>query len=402
MDHEALHVGHVGEQAEELQALGELLGALGVTLELEGEDRRGAVGIELVVELLGVAAGEARVVDALHLGATVQELDHLERVLHVALDAQGQRLEALEQDERVERGERGALVAKEGGAGLGDVGGLAHGLGEDHPVVAGVGLGHAGELVGAGSPVEVARVDDVAAHGRAVAADELRGRGDGDVGAVLERAEQVGRGERVVHDEGHAGGVGHLGPRLDVEDVGVGVAERLGVEELGVGLDAGLDGVDVGRVDEGGREALLGEGVLEKVERATVEVGGGDDVVAGGGDVLDGDGDGGRARGHAERAHAALEGVHALLEDGDGGVGEARVDVAGLGEAKAAGGGGGVLEDVGAREVDGHGAGVGGRVCGLLAGMDLQGLEVEGLLGLGGDGGHGVLLVIAVMALGEW
>ena len=196
--------------------------------------------------------------------------------------------------------------------------------------------------------------------------------------------------------------MGHLGPGLDVEDIGVGVAERLGVEELGVGLDGGLDGVEVGRVDEGGREALLGEGVLEEVERAAVEVGGGDDVVAGGGDVLDGDGDGGRARGHAERAHAAFEGVHALLEDGDGGVGEARVDVAGLGEAKAAGGGGRVLEDVGACEVDGHGTGVGGWVCGLLAGMDLQGLEVEGLLGLGGDGGHGVLLVVAVMALGEW
>ena len=90
-----------------------------------------------------------------------------------------------------------------------------------------------------------------------------------------------------------------VGPCLKVEHVGVGVAQRLGVEQLGVVLDGGFDGVQVGRVDERGGKPLLGQRVLEQVQRSTVQVGGGHDVVAGGGDVLHGDGDGGGTGRHA-------------------------------------------------------------------------------------------------------
>ena len=53
-------------------------------------------------------------------------------------------------------------------------------------------------------PVERAAVDDDAAHRIAVAADELGQRMDDDVGAVLDRPHQVGRGQRVVDDQRQA------------------------------------------------------------------------------------------------------------------------------------------------------------------------------------------------------
>ena len=154
---------------------------------------------------------------------------------------------------------------------------------------------------------------------------------DDHVGAMLDGAQQVGSGEGCVHDQRHVVAVRDVGPGLKVEHVGVGVAQRLGVQQLGVVLDGGLDGIQVGGVDERGGKALVGERVLEQVQRAAVQVGGGHDMVAGSGDVLHGDGDGGRTGRHAQGPDAALERGNALFEGADGGVGQAAVDVAGLG-----------------------------------------------------------------------
>ena len=170
------------------------------------------------------------------------------------------------------------------------------------------------------------------------------------------------------------------GPAFDVEHVGVRVAERLRIEELGVVLDGRFDGVKVGRVHECGGKPLLGKGVLEQIERAAVKVGGGDDVIANRGDVLHRDSDGGRASGDAERPDAALKCGDALFKDGNGGVGQAGIDVARLGESEAPGCGRGVLEHEGRRQVDRHGARIGGGVGVFLAGVDLQGLERVGVL----------------------
>ena len=60
-----------------------------------------------------------------------------------------------------------------------------------------------------------------------MAAEELRGGVDDDVGAPLEGAGEVGGGDGVVDDEGDAQGVGGLGDGLDVEDVALGVGDGL-------------------------------------------------------------------------------------------------------------------------------------------------------------------------------
>ena len=98
-------------------------------------------------------------------------------------------------------------------------------------------------------------------------------------------------------------------------------------------------------------------------------------MVARRGDVLHRDVDGGRSGGDAKRSDAALECGDALLENGNGGVGQAGIDVARLGESEAPGCGGGVFEHEGGRQVDRHGARIGGGVGVFLPGVNLQGLE---------------------------
>ncbi len=86
-------------------------------------------------------------------------------------------------------------------------------------------------------PVESAAVDDDAAHRVAVAADELCQRVDDDVGAVFDRAHEVGRRQRVVDDQRQAVLVGEIGERLDVDELAARIGEALDEDELGLAVD---------------------------------------------------------------------------------------------------------------------------------------------------------------------
>lgn len=71
-------------------------------------------------------------------------------------------------------------------------------FGEDHAVKPIVGLGELGEKIGS-CEVERAAVHQHAANRRAVAAQELGRRVVDDVGAMVKRTEQIGRGEGRIH-----------------------------------------------------------------------------------------------------------------------------------------------------------------------------------------------------------
>ena len=201
----------------------------------------------------------------------------------------------------------------------------------DEPVVALVGGVVVGELLRVGGEVEGARVDDDAGDRGAVAAEVLRRGVHDDVGAPLDRADEEGRRDGVVDDERHAVLVGEGGDGLDVEDLGLRVGDRLAEEQLGVGADRGAPRVDRGRVlDEAHLDAEARQRVLQQVEGAAVERGGGDDVVARLGDVEHGERLGRLARGDEQGADAALERGDALLDDVGRRVHQPGVDVAEL------------------------------------------------------------------------
>ena len=119
----------------------------------------------------------------------------------MALEPHGQGLEALQEQEGAERRERRSGVAEADGAAAHGVGRVGELLGVDDAVEGRLGPVEHREPVGVLGPGEAPGVDDRAAKGRAVAADELRQRMDDDVGAVLDRLQVHGRRDRVVDDE---------------------------------------------------------------------------------------------------------------------------------------------------------------------------------------------------------
>ena len=295
----------------------------------------------------------------------------------MALDAQRKGFETLQQDEGIEGGEGGSRIAQDYGTDAGDEGSRTGHVGKDCAVVGGVGLGYGGELVGPGLPVELAAVDNDAAEARTVAANELGGGVDYDVGAVLYGTDEVGGAEGVVDNEGHAVAVGYLGYGLEVGDVGVGVAEGLCIDGLGVGTEGCFERVEVVHLHYGVRDALRREGVGDEVERTTVEVVGGYHVVARREDVLQGIGRRRCAARHGQSGHAALEGCHTGFKNALRGIGKTAVDVACIAQAETVGGMPGIAEDVGCGLVYRYCARIGGRVGLFLSYMNLKGLKME-------------------------
>ena len=388
VDDQRLGVGHVGQQGEQVQVVDEHASRVLATLDVEGEDGAGSVREVLLVQGVVRTALDGRVGDGLDFRHGLQVLDDLQRVLNVALDAQGQGLGALQQQESSERRQGGAGVAQQNGADAGHKGGSAESLVEVQAVVGGIRLGQSRELARNGVPVELAAFDDHTAEGGAVAADELGGGLDHDVSAVLQRAEQVRGGEGVVHNHRQVVLVGDFGDGFEVRQVGVRVAEGLEVDELGVLLDGVLELLRVLGGDEGGGDAVARQGVAQQVEGAAVDVLGGDDMIAGLGDVAHGVFDGGGAGSDGQTGGATFKGGDAVLEDALGGVGQTAVDVARVSEAETGLGVVEVVEDVAGGGVDRDRAGVGGRVGLLLTHMQLQGLKTVLLVVLG----HGILL----------
>ena len=294
----------------------------------------------------------------------------------MALHAQRERLEPLEEQEGVQRGERRAGITqkdradpryKRRGAGR---------LGEAEAVVARARLGQAGEF-SAFRPVEPAAVHNHAADRGAMAADELRRGMDDDVRAVLDRPQQVWCGKGRIDDERDAvpvrGGCGGF----NVDQRRVRIADRLDKDSARPVVDGVFKGVFRGRIDKGGGDAVLRERVREQVVRAAVDGFGGDDVVARLREVEEGVGDRRRTGGYAERCGAAFERRDAFFKNLDRRVRQAAVDVAGVGKAEARGGVRGILKHIGGRLVDRHGARAGGGVRLLLTGVELDGFKTE-------------------------
>ena len=112
MDDQRLRVADVRQQREDLDVVDEPAAGLDAALDAERDDAAEAALQVLHGLLVGRVRLEARVADPGHLGPRLEPLGDRQRVLAVAGDPQRQRLEALEEQERVERAERGADVAQ--------------------------------------------------------------------------------------------------------------------------------------------------------------------------------------------------------------------------------------------------------------------------------------------------
>ncbi len=130
-------------------------------------------------------------------------------------------------------------------------------------------------------PVEGAGVDNDAADRVAVAAQEFRQRMHDNVGAVVDRTDQIGGRQRVVDNQRHASVAGHGRDRLDIGDAAAGVRNRLDEDRLGARRDRALETADIVGVGPCHVPAEALEGMGELVDRATVEFARRDELVAG-------------------------------------------------------------------------------------------------------------------------
>ena len=88
MDHQALHVRHVGQQGEDLQAVDELLGRLLPAFDLKGEDGSAAVREVLFIQRVLRVIRQRRVIDLRDLRMRAQILYDLLRIFHMPFDSE--------------------------------------------------------------------------------------------------------------------------------------------------------------------------------------------------------------------------------------------------------------------------------------------------------------------------
>ena len=118
------------------------------------------------------------------------------------------------------------------------------------------------------------------AHGVAVAANELGQRMHDNVGAVLDRSHQVGAGHRVVDDQRQPMPMGNLGDGRDIDEGAAGIGQALDENAAGAIVDLAFDLVEIGRIGPAHLPVEILEGVAELVDRAAIQLVGGNEVVA--------------------------------------------------------------------------------------------------------------------------
>src|SRR5690606_32677905 len=110
-------------------------------------------------------------------------------------------------------------------------------------------------------------------------------RVDNDISAEVDRAAEIGCREGVVDDKRNSVFMCDAGDRFDVEDIQLRIADRLGEHRTCLGCDGAAQVFGVLQIDEVYVHAHFGQRMPEEVERAAVQAGGRDDLVAGTCDV---------------------------------------------------------------------------------------------------------------------
>mmetsp|Transcript_81590 Transcript_81590/g.144079 ORF Transcript_81590/g.144079 Transcript_81590/m.144079 type:complete len:225 (+) Transcript_81590:682-1356(+) len=196
-----------------------------------------------------------------------------------------QRLHSHRDQECVERADAHTHVPQSKGAGRYDEGKASLSLGPKHTchwavfakcfvhlqAVVGVAwLRQNGELSSA--PVEVAFLDDEAAHGIAMSTERLGGTVHYDVSTVLKWSKQVRRGSGVIHNKRDALLVRNLCQLLQVHNKSSRISNRLAVKCLRLLCESLLDCIEIVVGTEGDLPAKLLELASELSHRPSVEL----------------------------------------------------------------------------------------------------------------------------------
>ena len=209
-----------------------------------------------------------------------------------------------------------------------------------------------------------------------MAADELRQRVHDDVGAVLLRLAQVGRRQRVIDDERHAGLLGDGSDGRKVDEDAARVGDRLAKDRACFRRDRLLERRRIGGVRPLHVPIELLERVIELIDRAAVELAAGNELIARLEQRVEDEELRRVPRGDGKRRGAAFQRRDAPFQHGLRRVVDARVDVAEHFQPEQRGGVVGVVEDEGGGLIDRRRPRAG---CGIRGGarMDGQGSKLR-------------------------
>lgn len=168
---QCLGITNVGKVADELEAVNDLCASSSAALDTKAQDTAEASGEVLLGACVVRVALQAGIRHPGDVGAVLQILGHGQGVLGVALGAQAERLDTEDQLLGGKGVEGGADIAQQLDSRAHDEGDGAKRLPELEAVVALGGLDELRESLAVLAPVKLARVDNDAADGGAVAAD---------------------------------------------------------------------------------------------------------------------------------------------------------------------------------------------------------------------------------------
>ena len=275
-------IRHVGRDDSQLQILHELLRRGSSALYAEGNNAAGTVRHVLLCQVIVLVARKSRIIHPGYLFIRLQEFGRLHGVAAVHGHTAGQRLEAQIQKIGVHRRLDRAEIAHQLCCGLGDeCAALSELLRVGDSVIGFIRSGETRELVRMGHPVEVSAVYDGAADRRVMSVHVLGGGVSHDITAPLDGTAVDGGGERIIHNQRNAVGVGCLRKPLNIEYGQRRIGDGLSEYCLGVRTEGRLQFlVAAVRIHEGKVNSHLFHGYVEEVVGAAVDGAGGYDMIA--------------------------------------------------------------------------------------------------------------------------
>src|ERR1019366_6041698 len=165
-------------------------------------------------------------------------------------------------------------------------------------------------------------------------ANELCGRVNNNIYAMLEWLYEIRCSKRVIHDDRNAILMRDSGNRIKVQRIQARIAQCLGIDCFCVLVDCSTKIVRITAIHEAYVDAKFGQCIVEKIIGTTIETCGGDNLITCSGNIencqrlrcLSG---GGR-----ERTNAAFEGCHTTFKSILGGIHDTRIDIAKLLESE--------------------------------------------------------------------
>ena len=235
---QALRIPQADGTGEELEGVHETPAGLEAALEFEGDHAARLAHLAAGEVTLG-KGGQAGVMDDRHRRMALQEFRHLDGIEGMAVHAQGQGLEAAQDEEGILGGEHGP----------------GHVLDADET-----------HLV-----QDRLRPDDGPRQQVPVATQILGGGMDDQVGPQFQGALQVRRAIGVVHHRQGPVATGDIRDGGDIHQTHVGIGRRLEKDHAGAGRDGGGQVGRVGQIQVPDLDPELLQPMVEKGEGATVE-----------------------------------------------------------------------------------------------------------------------------------